>query len=216
MQSIFIPSQIQDWYREDKLWAKDRRYSSRLWIQWTENTEIRITLTWKHHVLHGTSRQSGRNIKTRSIRSTKLAQKKGFKFCQTRSNAIILFDTLPAKCIPKANMMGTGEIKNEKVYASPQLPLRFPLKIIGWEKWVQKLLEVVKSPNKPNQDQKPNYQARWDLRRVSNHLVCLLRRSKKMQWRSKTMIREKGNVELFELCETIPKVQCSQCLLYWN
>ena len=30
------------------------------------------------------------------------------------------------------------------------------------------------------------------------------------------MIREMGNVELFELCETIPKVQCSQCLLYWN
>ena len=30
------------------------------------------------------------------------------------------------------------------------------------------------------------------------------------------MIREMGNVELFELCETIPKVQCSHCLLYWN
>ena len=30
------------------------------------------------------------------------------------------------------------------------------------------------------------------------------------------MIRELGNVELFELCETRPKVQCSQCLLYWN
>ena len=25
-----------------------------------------------------------------------------------------------------------------------------------------------------------------------------------------------GNVELFESCETIPKVQCSECLLYWN
>ena len=25
-----------------------------------------------------------------------------------------------------------------------------------------------------------------------------------------------GNVELFELCETLPKVQCSECLLYWN
>ena len=24
------------------------------------------------------------------------------------------------------------------------------------------------------------------------------------------------NVELFESCETIPKVQCSHCLLYWN
>ena len=30
------------------------------------------------------------------------------------------------------------------------------------------------------------------------------------------MIRELGNVELFELCETIPKVQCSHCLLHWN
>ena len=33
---------------------------------------------------------------------------------------------------------------------------------------------------------------------------------------SKEMIRELGNVELFELCETTPKVQCSQCLLLWN
>ena len=30
---------------------------------------------------------------------------------------------------------------------------------------------------------------------------------------SKAMIRELGNVELFELCETIPKVQCSHSLL---
>ena len=33
---------------------------------------------------------------------------------------------------------------------------------------------------------------------------------------TKAMIREIGNVELFELCETIPKVQCCECLLYWN
>ena len=33
---------------------------------------------------------------------------------------------------------------------------------------------------------------------------------------SKVMIREMRNVELFELCETVPRVQCSQCLLYWN
>ena len=30
------------------------------------------------------------------------------------------------------------------------------------------------------------------------------------------MIGELGNVELSELCETIPKVQCSHCILYWN
>ena len=33
---------------------------------------------------------------------------------------------------------------------------------------------------------------------------------------SKVMIRDMGNVELSELCETIPKVQRSACLLYWN
>ena len=33
---------------------------------------------------------------------------------------------------------------------------------------------------------------------------------------SKKMILELGNVELFELCETTPKVQCPHCLLYWN
>ena len=31
---------------------------------------------------------------------------------------------------------------------------------------------------------------------------------------SKAMIREMGNVELFELCETIPRVQCPECLLF--
>ena len=34
--------------------------------------------------------------------------------------------------------------------------------------------------------------------------------------KSNKIIRDMGNVELLELCETIPKVQCSECLLYWN
>ena len=33
---------------------------------------------------------------------------------------------------------------------------------------------------------------------------------------SKAMMRELGNVELLVLSETIPKVQFSHCLLYWN
>ena len=53
-----------------------------------------------------------------------LAQQKEFKFYQTRSNAIILYDTLPAYCIPKAIMMETGEIIYEKVYASPRPPTK--------------------------------------------------------------------------------------------
>ena len=34
--------------------------------------------------------------------------------------------------------------------------------------------------------------------------------------KSKAMTREMCTVELFELCETIPRVKCSECLLYWN
>ena len=30
---------------------------------------------------------------------------------------------------------------------------------------------------------------------------------------SKAMTRDLGNVELFELCEAVPEVQCSHCLL---
>ena len=34
--------------------------------------------------------------------------------------------------------------------------------------------------------------------------------------KSRKMILDMGKVDLFELCETIPKVQCKECLLYWN
>ena len=51
-----------------------------------------------------------------------LAQKKGLKFYQTRSNAIILCETLPAYCIPKVVRMETGEVIFEKIYASPRPP----------------------------------------------------------------------------------------------
>ena len=34
--------------------------------------------------------------------------------------------------------------------------------------------------------------------------------------RSKKMIEDMGNVELFELFETEPEKQCKECLLYWK
>ena len=49
-----------------------------------------------------------------------LALKKGLKFYQTRSNAVILHETLPAYCVPKVVRMETGEVICEKVYASPR------------------------------------------------------------------------------------------------
>ena len=65
----------------------------------------------------------------------RLAQKKGLKFYQTRSNAIILYNTLPAYCIPKAIKMETGEILCEKVHESP----RPPPKISFEDYWMKEL-----------------------------------------------------------------------------
>ena len=49
-------------------------------------------------------------------------QRKGLKFYQTRSNAVILYDTLPAFCISKAIVIKSEEIINQKVYLSPRPP----------------------------------------------------------------------------------------------
>ena len=81
----------------------------------------------------------------------KLAQKKGFKFYKTRSNAIILYDTLPAYCIPKAIMMETGEIKNEKVYASPRLPPKISFK----DNWMKELGSEVAGGSEDSQQTQP-------------------------------------------------------------
>ena len=56
------------------------------------------------------------------------ALKKGLKFCQTRSDAIILHETLPAYCVPKVVRMETAEVIYWKVYASPRLPPKISLK----------------------------------------------------------------------------------------
>ena len=57
-----------------------------------------------------------------------LAIQEGLKFYQTRSNAIILHETLPVHCIPKVVRMETGEVKYENVYMSPRPPPKISLK----------------------------------------------------------------------------------------
>ena len=103
-----------------------------------------------HRVLHGTSRWK-KHQNTVYWVDIKLAQKKGFKFYQTRSNAIILHETLPAYCIPKAIMMGTGEIIYEKVYASPRPPPRISFK----DNWMKELGPEVAGGGKDSQQTQP-------------------------------------------------------------
>ena len=59
---------------------------------------------------------------------TNLAIEKGLKFYQTRSNAIILQETLPAYCIPKVVRMESGEVIFENVHMSPRPPPKISLK----------------------------------------------------------------------------------------
>ena len=72
-----------------------------------------------------------------------LAIKKGLQFFQTRSNAMILQETLPAYCIPKVVRMKTGEVLYEKVCMSPRLPPKISLKH-GWERGLDS--EVARQP----------------------------------------------------------------------
>ena len=64
-----------------------------------------------------------------------LAIKKGLKFYQTRSNAIILQETLPAYCIPKVVRLKTGEILCDKIYMSTRPPPKISLK----HEWTREL-----------------------------------------------------------------------------
>ena len=260
----------------------------------------------------------------------KLAPKNGFKFYQIRSNAIILHDTLPAYCIPKAIMMESGEIIYEKVYASPRPPPKTSFKddwmkeldseVAGGSEDSQQIQPKTKNPivrtgrlvkseqpssssaqeidkrvlfdcestnvrtvrlvkscvsvsvERLDQDRDADENVDADQKRTGRpfeseqsidvsprleeididfrvsglpHAVVkqagnfrvheLVKKIESHPHRealqadlqqnnvynpcsnnSKAMIREMGNVELFELCKTIPKVQCSECLLYWN
>ena len=216
-----------------------------------------------------------------------LAQRKGLKFYQTRCNAIILYDTLPAYRISKVVVMESGEIVYEKVYVSPRPPPTISFK----ENWMQELDSEVAGSCKDTQriQPKPETQLSRTVRPVGgsksiqscvsmpvkieeedqtrtvrpaggqeveeldtdfrvpglSHAVVkeaehfrvqeLVKKIESHPHRealqadlqqnnvynpfrnkSKAMIREFGNVELFELCETGPKVECSHCLLYWN
>ena len=137
VQSIYVPSQIQA-----TVWAKENsQYSLRLWILWTRITEIRMKLTWMHHVLHGvTSRKWRRHHGTVYWVDIQLAHLKGFKFYQTRSNAVIFYDTPILLCPESCSDGNWRNHTRESICVISAASEDFLLKIIGWKSWIQKLL----------------------------------------------------------------------------
>ena len=72
-----------------------------------------------------------------------LAIQKGLTFYQTRSNAIVLQETLPAYCIPKVVRLKTGEVLHERAYMSPRPPPKISLR----HEWTRELgSKVVRQP----------------------------------------------------------------------
>ena len=132
-----------------------------------------------------------------------LALKKGLKFYQTRWNAIFLYDTLPAYCIPKAIMM-------ESVYASPRPPPKISFK----NNWMKELGSEIAGGSEDSQQTQPNpivstgRPVKSEQQSGSRALHADLQQNNAynpFSDESKAMIREMGNAELFELCETIQK-----------
>ena len=161
--------------------------------------------------------------------------------------------------------METGEIKNEKVFASPRLRPKTSLK----HDWMKELRSEVAGSSEDSQQTQPkinnpigrterpvsgqsiglftqreeididfrlfglrhavvkqaeNFCVRELVKKIESHLhreALEADLSQKNAYNpfsddSKAMIRQMGNVELFELCETIPNMRCSECLLFWN
>ena len=103
-----------------------------------------------------------------------LAQKKGLKFYQTRSNVIFLHETLPACCIPKVVRMEPGEVIYEKVFASPRLPPNISLKHDGMKELGSEVAQRPHGPvvqqSKSSQSNQPNPNPDHD--RTGTPVVC--------------------------------------------
>ena len=105
-----------------------------------------------------------------------LAQRKGLKFHQTRSNAVILYDTLPDCCISKVVVMKSEEIIYQNVYVSPRPPPTISYK----DNWTCDLDSDVARSSKDIQriELKPNTQLSSTVKLVTKRSEETLERTK--------------------------------------
>ena len=171
----------------------------------------------------------------------KLAQKKGLQFRQTRSHAIVLYNTLPAICIDKAVCMKTKEELYHKGYQSPWLP-RVKLKpnsnLIKKQENPQTTkayrevtakpaaatstmeypaYSILQSNNRTRIAEKQSKSSFSSFReyRTRSFFLQDLNKTEEINTfseRSKKLITDMGNTEIFELCETSSKKQCPDCV----
>ena len=172
----------------------------------------------------------------------KLAQERGLQFYQTRSHAIVLYNTLPAVCIEKAVCMKTQEELYQKVRLSPRVP-RVVLKANSHSGQQHQRDQDARSSWDPPSESK-SYRETWnnavdyripgitpfDSRAADyktpkqgqshQHKESFLQdlsqtqKINKFSNYSKGMIADLNNTEIFELCKNSSKQQCLDCNAY--
>ena len=121
---------------EVRIQARDRQYSFCLLIPGTKSHKDpeKIDLNVPRHAqyLHSAGKKHQDSVFWVDI---DLAIRKGLTFYRSRSNAIILQETLPAYCIPKVVRLKTGEVLYEKVSMSTRPLPKISLK----HEWTREL-----------------------------------------------------------------------------
>ena len=217
VRSVYTPSQIQDWHREDKFLAwKDTQNSLRLWIPCIRITGICKSLIWPNHVLHGTSRKLGKDTKTQCIGSVfSLFNGKDWRSFKQDCKESSFFTThsLQPCCFPEFVVTESGQIVYEKVFvttASSQDSLR---------RYLDERV-AAKIPNESSQNQnqfsrtgRPAGEEQFTQLEEIRHWLQSARfkpicSRKKTSTNHPATIRrsEMGNVDVFKLCGTTPEV----------
>ena len=110
--------------------VNDRRHSSRPWIPWNESQRSARAWLDREDTVYWVDKQ--------------FAQWKRLKLYQTRCNAIIVCDTIPAYCIPKVVVIKSEEILYQKVYMSPRPHPKISLR----HNWTKELVsEIAQRPD---------------------------------------------------------------------
>ena len=133
---------------EVKILAEDGQYSSCLLFLWTKVTWIDLNVPRHAQNLHNAWKRHQYAVNWVDIN---IAIEKGLQFYQTRSNAIILQDTLPAYCIPIVVRMKSGEVLYEKVHMLRRPPPKISLK----HEWKRELGSEVARQARSSQPTQP-------------------------------------------------------------
>ena len=162
------------------------------------------------------------------------------QFYQTRSHAIVLHNTLPAICIEKAVCMKTKEGLYHKVYLSPRFP-RVVLKTISArtscdhpsapqssretlcnnvDNRIPSILHsAVEQQNTNRRDTVTKLIQQFESHPSKESFLQDLNKTEgiyEFSEKSQKLIADMNNTEIFELCETPSKKQCTDCASYWE